>query len=293
MTKSKVNLLGSLFVAGALAAAGCGGGSSGGSGGSSGTGGKGGSGGAGTGIGGAGGTGAGGSGTGGSGAGGKIDGGAGGATDGGQDSGAGGAVSDAATDTDAADASAETGPASHLIPIGTFDTDLSGFSLLFVTPTLQPEGGAQPTAEFDSTTGKPDPGSAQLTIPFTPMTPSMDEHVEFGKNFTPTDMTGRILTARVMLDAIDGSASPGVQAFFVIKSATATNANAFIYANGAFTNLSAGNWVTVVMLADSPGFAATGFDPTRIEQVAVGIQGDASNAGLTTASVHIDSIGYQ
>jgi len=130
-------------------------------------------------------------------------------------------------------------------------------------------------------------------MPTVPPASYIDEHVEWGKNFTPTDMTGRIITARVMLDAVDGGASPGIQAFFVLKTATAADPNAFVYANGAFTGLSAGNWVTVIMLADSPGFASTGFDPSRVRQVAVGIQGNTNDTGLTTASIHIDSVGYQ
>ena len=287
MTKSQISFLGSLLASGALVFAGCGGSSGGG------------------GVGGA--TGGGGHGTGGT-NGGIGGAGTGGHADAGPDTGSDVAVDTGPTDTGstdtgptdtvtptdvAAEVATDSGPVSPLIPLGTFNTDLDGFSLLFVTPTLQPEVGAQVTAEFDGTIGRPNPGSAKLTIPFLPMTPSMDEHVEFGKNFTPVDMTGRIITARVMLDAVDGSASPGVQAFFVIKSATATNPNAFVYANGAFTSLSPGNWVTVIMLADAPGFAATGFDPSRIQQVTVGIQGDASNTGLTTATVHVDTIGYQ
>jgi hypothetical protein len=94
MTKSKISLLGSLFVAGALVAAGCGGGGGGG------TGGKGGA--AGAGTGGRGGSGSGGVGTGGRG--GAAGGGAGGMntggrTDGGTDSGAGGGNTDGSADS--------------------------------------------------------------------------------------------------------------------------------------------------------------------------------------------------
>jgi hypothetical protein len=313
MTKSQLGLLGTVLAAGALAIAGCGGGGGGG-----GTGGRkadGGTGGKGTGGSGAGGvTGTGGradAGTGGmTGTGGAADSGTGGSADGG---GTGGAVSDAGsdvgtggtdagdetggsdagTDTPIADTGSDSGPASPLIPICTFATGLDTCSLLFVTDSLKPEAGDQVTAEFDGTIGRPDPGSAKVAIPFAPMAGVTDEHIEFGANFTPVDMRGRIITARVMLDAVDGSASAGVQAFFVVKSATATNPNAFVYANGAFTNLNAGNWVTVIMLADGPGFMATGFDPSRIQQVAVGIQGNPANAGLTAATLHVDSIGYQ
>jgi hypothetical protein len=282
MTKSQISFLGSLLAAGALAAAGCGGGSS-----SSGTGGA---------------TGGGGRGTGGAttvGTGGAV--GTGGHADAGTPT---DVPADTVTPTDtgstdttptdvASEAATDSAPVNPLIPVGTFNTDLDGFSLLYVTPTLQPEVGAQATAEFDATVGKPNPGSAKLTLPFFPMTPFVDEHVEFGKNFTPVDMTGRIITARVMLDAVDGSASPGVQAYFVIKTATATNANAYRYGNGGYTNLSAGNWVTVIMPIDGLNFTDTGWDVTRVQQVTVGIQGDSTNTGLTAATVHIDTIGYQ
>jgi hypothetical protein len=272
MTKSQISLLGSLLASGALVFAGCGGGSSSGTGGATGSGGR--------------GTGGLTGGTGGAGTGGHAD--------AGTDT---GTPTDTGTDTTATDvateAAVDSAPVNPLIPLGAFDTDLDGFSLTYVAPALQPEVGAQATAAFDGTIGKPIPGSAKLTLPFSPMASGTDEHVEFGKNFTPVDMTGRIITARIMLDAVDGSASPGVQAFFVVKSATATNANAYVYGNGGYTNLSAGNWVTAILPLDGLNFSSAGWDVTRIQQVAVGIQGDPTNAGLTTATIHIDSIGYQ
>ncbi len=157
MTKSKFSLLGSLFVAGALVAAGCGGGGGGG-----GTGGKGGA--AGAGAGGRGGSGSGGAGTGGrGGAAGAGTGGmnTGGRTDGGTDSvtdsGAGGGNTDGSTDSsDAATSTVlydfESGvqgwAANGSVITATQSTDQASdgtHSLKISVPTT-PEGGTAPTS---------------------------------------------------------------------------------------------------------------------------------------------------
>ncbi len=158
MTKSKINLLGSLFVAGALAAAGCGGGGSGG-----GTGGKGGSGSGGTtGTGGhaTGGTGAGGTDTGGNGAGGN---GTGGKTDGGTtDSGAGGAATPDGS-VDATPCTTSVG-AGNLLLFAFDNGSITGWEHQQSDPA---DAGLAPTISGTTTDGNTCPGAGVLTAPFT------------------------------------------------------------------------------------------------------------------------------
>lgn len=170
------------------------------------------------------------------------------------------------------------------MPIATFDTDLQGLAFLFSSPGALL---AASTATFDGTVGQPDPGSALLTIPFVPNADSANsnEQIDFGINFAAMNLSGKTLTARVRLDSGLGA---GGAAKLILKSGSN-----FFYADGGFQNLTAGgDWVTLSMSLDAPAFMAPGYTPTQIVQVAVEIQANGA-AAFTTATVHIDTIGYQ
>jgi hypothetical protein len=169
------------------------------------------------------------------------------------------------------------------VPLATFDTSLQQWSFLFSS-----NPPAASTAAFDGAVGQPDPGSAMLTIPFVPNPSSAttNEQVDFGINFAaPMDLSGKTLTARVKLDAGLGASGGGAK--LIIKSGAA-----FVYADGGFQNLTPGDWITLTTSFDTPGFAGAGYTPTQIVQVDVEIQANGATA-FTTATVHIDTVGYQ
>jgi hypothetical protein len=139
MTKSKISLLGSLFVAGALVAAGCG--SSGGGGGTGGA--------AGAGTGGRGGSGSGGTGTG----------------AGGADAGVAPAVNYTFTTT------TQGWVLNNFEQTGNLDAPSSLDGGI--------DGGVAPTLTFDSTTGNPSPGSLKVTATFTDYNQYIDPIINF------------------------------------------------------------------------------------------------------------------
>ncbi len=229
MTKSHINLLGCLFVAGALAAAGCGGGSSGGTGGASGTGGKGGA--AGGGAGGKAATGgAGGNGTGG--AGGVT--GAGGKTDGGTDSGAGGA----------ADAHADTGPVDTTPCVTSFG---AGNQLLYSFDSGYGNWFAEVqnlgySFGFSPTEHNTCPGALSMTVDFVSYgDPGASVSTTFGN--TPANWTGfSKLHIWVKLVTTDYTAINGIQSFINSNGyANYSNSNVFLggstFSDGAFHEL--------------------------------------------------------
>lgn len=220
MTKSRFSLLGSLFVAGALVAAGCGG-----SGGGGGTGGKGGSG-----SGGKGG-GSGGAGTGGKGGAAGADAGAGGVGTGGKtdggiiDSGAGGAATDARPDTGPVD----TNPCVTSFGAGnqvlySFD---SGYGNWF--PEVQNLGysfGFSPTEHASC------PGALSMTVDYGLYgDPSSSASTTFGNTPGNWSAYGK-LHVSVKLVTTDYTAVNGVQTF-INSNGYANYANSSVFLSGS------------------------------------------------------------
>ena len=198
MTKSTISLLGSLFVAGALAAAGCGGGSGGGTGGKgdAGTGGKG--------------------GTGGTGTGGKADGGTGGmtGTGGKMDGGTGGMTMDGSVDTTPCTTS--FGAGNQVL----FNFDKGANTGWSAGGSLASSLGGDPVG------GNTCPGELTLSVPFMSYgDPPADVGFGFG---SARDWTGFAkLHAYVKMSTTNFTAVNGVQIYI--------QSNGYaIYTNGSF-----------------------------------------------------------
>jgi hypothetical protein len=221
MTKSQFSLLGTLFVAGALVAAGCGDSGGGGTGGAAGagTGGRGGSGSGGTGTGGRGGAAGGGSG-------GAAGNGAGGRTDGGTtDSGAGGSATDAHPDTGPVD----TNPCVTSFGAGnqvlySFD---SGYGNWF--PEVQNLGysfGFSPTEHASC------PGALSMTVNYGSYgDPNSSASTTFGNTPANWSAFGK-LHVSVKLVTTDYTAVNGIQTF-INSSGYANYANSSVFLGGS------------------------------------------------------------
>jgi len=170
-----------------------------------------------------------------------------------------------------------------------FDTDSEGWLVDYAVPEAL---AASTQIAFDPAAGLPTPGSLKATIPFTGALQEVDIAVPLA---APRNLTGKVLSARVVLDSGLGiGGEPGGVKLFV-----KTGEN-YIYADAGWVNLEhLGSWVTMTFPIDRPpGWvqppSASGvYDPTDIRLIGVGVM-TASNGSVDwgTAVVHIDSVKY-
>jgi hypothetical protein len=168
----------------------------------------------------------------------------------------------------------------------TFDTSVQGYT----TETSVVDASAPPVLSWDSTIGDPTAGSLKLTTDFTDYNQTVDTQVTIAP---PADLTGKVLHAKVRLDANDGGAT--FPAGFLQLHASSNSGSGNIYASGPGTALTAGAWTDVSFDLSAPSFAQTGFDPSLIVDVGVQIGTGAQPAGQTfpgpqNPTFHIDSV---
>jgi hypothetical protein len=168
----------------------------------------------------------------------------------------------------------------------TFDTSLQGY----VAESSVVDAGVPPVLTWDSAVGDPSPGSLELTSDFTDYNQTTDVAVTIAPL---ANLTGKVLHAKVRLDANDGGAS--FPAGYVQLHASSNSGTAYIYASGPGTPLTAGVWTDVSFDLAAPNFAQAGFDPSLIVDVGLQIGTGAQPAGQTfpgpqLLTFHIDSI---
>lgn len=167
-------------------------------------------------------------------------------------------------------------------PVWTFDDDVQGFRIGYSEPDAL---GDDSSAAHDPGDGIPDDGSVTLTIPFDgPM-----QTVELGVTLpAQLDLTGKTLAARVKLDSGFFSDTPdpgGVKLF--IKTGTD-----FAYADGAWSSLVPGEWITVVFDIDDPDFSEPTNDSSQVVELGVTFKSTAADASWTTGVFHVDTVGW-
>ena len=168
----------------------------------------------------------------------------------------------------------------------TFDTSQQGY----VAESSVADAGVPPVLTWDSTIGDPSPGSVQLTTDFTDYNQTTDVAVTIAPL---ANLTGKVLHAKVRLDANDGGAT--FPAGFVQLHASSNSGTAYIYASGPGTPLTAGAWTDVSFDLAAPNFAQAGFDPSLIVDVGLQVGTGAQPTGQTfpgpqLLSFHVDSI---
>jgi hypothetical protein len=168
----------------------------------------------------------------------------------------------------------------------TFDTSVQGY----VAETSVVDAGVPPVLAWDSTVGDPSPGSLELTNDFTDYNQTTDVAVTTAPL---ANLTGKILHAKVRLDANDAGAT--FPAGFVQLHASSNSGTAYIYASGPGTPLTAGVWTDVSFDLSAPNFAQAGFDPSLIVDVGLQLGTGGQPAGQTfpgpqRLTFHIDSI---
>jgi hypothetical protein len=167
-------------------------------------------------------------------------------------------------------------------PVWTFDDDVQSFRIGFAEPATL---GDDSSATHSSAEGEPDDGSVELTIPFD----GPDQTVEVGVTLPAAfDLTSKTLAARVRLDSgfFGVTPEPGGAKLFV------KTGSSFTYADGAWSDLVPGEWVTVVFDLDDPDFDE-GFDPRDVVELGVTFKStSAADAGWTTATLYLDTVGW-
>ncbi len=166
----------------------------------------------------------------------------------------------------------------------TFDKTTEGY----VVTSNVVDASVPPSLTWDSAVGDPTPGSLELTSSFTNYGQLLDVSVAIAPF---ADLTGKTIHARVRLDGVVDGGPVFTSGYAQVHASS----NGFVYANADETKLDPGVWTDVVFKLSTPAFAAPGFDPTQIMEVAVRIGTNSGPEGGTfpgteTVSFHIDSI---
>lgn len=166
----------------------------------------------------------------------------------------------------------------------TFDKTSEGY----VVTTNVVDASAPPSLTWDSAIGDPAPGSLEVTNTFTDYGQILDVSVAIAPL---ADLAGKTIHARVMLDGVVDGGPVFTSGYAQVHASS----SGFLYANANETEIDPGVWTDVVFKLSAPAFAADGFDPTQIMEVAVRIGTDSGPEGGTypgpqTLTFHIDSI---
>jgi hypothetical protein len=173
-------------------------------------------------------------------------------------------------------------------PILSHTFDSSGQQ--YVAESSVVDAGVPPVLTWDSIVGDPSPGSLELTNDFTDYNQTTDVLVGIAPL---ADLTGKILHAKVRLDANDGGAT--FPAGYVQLHASSNSGTAYIYASGPGVTPTAGVWTDVSFDLSNPDFAQAGFDPSLIVNVGLQIATGGQPAGQTfpgrqLLTFHLDSV---
>jgi hypothetical protein len=168
------------------------------------------------------------------------------------------------------------------VPVWTFDDDVQGFAVGYSDPeTLGPTSMASHT----DAEGAPDDGSIEITIPFD----GPGQTLELGVTPpAPLNLEGRRLAARVKLDSgfFGATDDPGGVVLY------AKSGNDLTYADGGWTELVPSEWIIVELDLADPAYD-DGIDPADVGELGVAFStSDTEDAGWTTATLFVDSIGW-
>lgn len=169
-----------------------------------------------------------------------------------------------------------------------FAADVEGWTTVYSEPISV---RIDPTHVTDD--GSPEPGSLGLvSIPFSAREQKLQVGVELA---APVDLTGKVVTAKVKLvSGLTASAQEPAGAKLYTKSS-----QGFVWADGGWTNLVPGEWVTVKYDPAASSFFidtandAGAYNPAQVRQIGLelGTGSSATNA-WTTGTIRIDTVGY-
>jgi len=164
----------------------------------------------------------------------------------------------------------------------TFDTDVQGWQL-FATSPERLEASTQ--VGYDAQNGDQTPGVLELLAPFD----GANQKIEVQASFSPMDMQGRTLRARVRLE---NGLSSDAQNPGGIKLFAKAGAN-YNYASGEWTYLRPGEgWVEVTLDCDAPILVPESFDASEVRQVGVELRTFNETTSVSPATVFMDAVSY-
>ncbi len=170
-----------------------------------------------------------------------------------------------------------------------FDTDLDGFIDDYHTPAE-----LVTALSHDPAVGYLGNGSAKLAIPFT----GGGQKVAIAKYLSAfRDLRGKTLHVRIQLTSGLKQVAPFGGAKLYVKSATASNNNAYIYAANDWVNLdpstAVGGWIDVSMPVSTPSSPGAGYDAQYVRTIGVEINTPGDGTGVTSAVVHVDAFSIE
>lgn len=173
-----------------------------------------------------------------------------------------------------------------------FDTDVEGFIVQYTAAAdgVDPIEVANVMLDHDADTGEPDPGAIQLDIPFA----EASQYVGVGLSLAnPVDLTGKKLSAYVMIDAGYGDETDLMTAPGNAKLYVKTGED-YVYASAAVANLTMiGTWVKLTFDPALPGYTAEGdYDPADVREIGVQFDTNADSTTAAPATVLLDSVSY-
>ncbi len=175
-----------------------------------------------------------------------------------------------------------------------FDSDLGDLKIDYEENFAGQGGAFNSTLSLNSTDGEPEPGSAEVTIPFdftgTGSTDTLQKvHLAIPFEGEGTDLSGKTVSVNIKLVS-GGSADaacPMNGKLFVKTTAD------WIWGDGGTVDLVLGEWVPATMEVSFASYQDTGYDPSVARSLGVEISPNSSNGCLTEDTVVlIDSFAY-
>jgi hypothetical protein len=168
----------------------------------------------------------------------------------------------------------------------TFNTSAQGFGVAVYSA---PDASAPPALNFDSSTGDPSPGSVVATLPFT----ASGQSYVIQSPVQPTaDLTGKTLSAWIMLEKADGGAGEFMSGYAQLF---AESGSSYTSSSGGGKSLTPGVWTQLSVTTAALHTSTTTFDPTQVVQlgiqIGIGSLPDGGTfGGEETPTFRVDSI---
>ena len=180
------------------------------------------------------------------------------------------------------------------LPLATFDTSVDGFSLNAYHETSgaqhnlgDPKEGASPAPRLsmDSALGNPEPGSLQVTAPFSGANQYVDiqNTVRYGTS-NPVDWRGGTMHVRVKAD--DGTFSGVAQPYVITTSG--------YHFGGTSTPFDkSSDWQEYTVVLDMPGHFDAGYDAKAVVIFGLQLNSGSDGASQKPVTFHIDSFSLE
>lgn len=157
-------------------------------------------------------------------------------------------------------ANADCSDAVDATPRWSFDADTQGWRL--ANPSVA-------TLDWSDAHGMPSPGALLVQGDSPP-----DDDLFVYVPIAFRDLSGTIITLNVLLES---SGDIAVKLF-------AQSGDSYLWADGGIVRVAAGEWTCLAFDLEAPVYRTTGFDPTRVRRVGIGINGVDFRVVLDTLS---------